>query len=414
MYSLYGIVQILKIKGQSAQKFIEKIMSRKIRVAQVITRMDWGGSPDVLRILCQKLDPGLYDLRIFIGRTQHPTAKTKLFFEAFQDQITFIPELKRDINLWHDWLAFWKLYRSFKSEKFDLVHTHTAKAGALGRIAARLARVPVIIHTPHGHNFYGYFNWFISRLIIGIERLLAGFTDKIIALTNLEKWDYLKFKVAGQEKTVLVYMGLELDKFSKQDPQKITSRLDINPQDKVVGYVGRLDAVKGAQFFVQACRLCLEQNPALSFILVGEGSLRAQLQNKVCSWGLKDKITFLGWQDNVAELMSIMDILVLPSLNEAVGIVLIEAQSLGIPVVASNVGGIPEIIKDQETGLLVKPGDPQDIASAVLSLLNDPARAKEMSIAAKNWIGERFKAEKMVEANSLLYQKTLQEKNVRI
>ncbi|MCX5708237.1 MAG: glycosyltransferase family 4 protein, partial [Candidatus Omnitrophica bacterium] len=371
-------------------------MDRKIKVAQVITRMDWGGSPDVLRVLCQKLDPDIYELRIFVGSTSHPTPKTSSFFAAFKDKITFIPELKREISLWNDWLVLVKLSRMFKKEKFDIVHTHTAKAGALGRLAARLAGVPIIVHTPHGHNFYGYFNQFASWLVILIEKFLATFTDRIMALTELEKADYLKFKVASGKKPVLIYMGLELGGFLPGDPAKIKESLDIRNQEKVVGYVGRLEPIKGPQFFVEAARICLENNHLSRFILVGEGSLRQELEEKVASWGLKGKIVFVGWRDDIADIMSILDILVLPSLNEAVGIVLLEAQSLGVPVVASEVGGIPEMIKDKETGILVGPGEPAGLALAINNLLSDPERLRSMSVAGKNWVKDRFKAEDMV------------------
>ena len=386
-------------------------MHRKIKIAQVITRMDWGGSPDLLRIICQNLDPQIYELRIFIGLTSHPSVKTEAFLQSFEERITVIPELQRDIRVWKDWFAFWRLYRIFKKEKFDILHTHTAKAGAVGRLAGRLAGIPVVIHTPHGHNFYGYFNGFITRIIVLIERGLAVLTDKIIALTVLERSDYLKFGVAENEKIALVYTGLELDDFLPKDPEGLKAGLDINKEDKVVGYVGRLDSVKGAQFFVEAARICLLENPAMRFILIGEGELRSCLEKKVSSWGLKDKVRFLGWREDVADLMSIMDILVLPSLNEAVGIVLIEAQSLGVPVVASNVGGIPEIVKDKQTGILVRPGDPQEIAGAVNGLLSDPRKMQEMSAAARSWVRGKFKAGDMVRAISDIYQEALEEKN---
>jgi glycosyltransferase involved in cell wall biosynthesis len=387
-------------------------MDKKIKIAQVITRMDWGGSPDVLRVLCQKLDPNIYELRIFVGSTSHPTLKTSSFFSAFKDKITFIPELKREICFWNDWLAFVKLWREFKKERFDIVHTHTAKAGALGRLAARLAGVPVVIHTPHGHNFYGYFNRFASGLVILIEKFLAIFTDRIITLTELEKADYLKFKVADGKKAILIYMGLELDGFLPGDPVKIKERLKINDQDKVVGYVGRLEPIKGPQFFVEAARICLENNSVARFILVGEGSLRQELEEKVASWGLKAKIIFLGWRYDIADIMSILEILVLPSLNEAVGIVLLEAQSLGIPVVASEVGGVPEMIQDKQTGILVRPGSAAALALAVNNLLSDPERLRSMSALGKNWVKDRFKAEDMVSKISCLYQELLKEKNV--
>jgi glycosyltransferase involved in cell wall biosynthesis len=404
MYTLYGIIPVLNN--------LRVHMNRKIKVAQVITRMDWGGSPDVLRVLCQKLDPDIYELKIFVGSTGHPTAKTNAFFAAFKDKITFIPELKREVSFRDDWLALVKFTRLFKKGKFDIVHTHTAKAGVIGRLAARLAGVPVVVHTPHGHNFYGYFNRFFSGLIILIEKFLTIFTDRIMALTELEKNDYLKFKVANENKVILIYMGLELDGFLPVDSAKIKESLNIGDQEKVVGFVGRLEPIKGPQFFVDAARLCLENNRLPRFILVGEGSLRQDLEQKVDSWGLKNKIVFLGWRDDIADIMSVLDILVLPSLNEAVGIVLLEAQSLGVPVVASEVGGIPEMVQDKQTGILVRPGSAAALSLAINNLLSDPQRLRAMSAAGKNWVKDRFKAEDMVSKISGLYQAILKEKNV--
>ncbi len=387
---------------------------RKIKIAQVITRMDWGGSPDVLRIICQKLDPDIYELEIFIGSTSYPSAKTSSFFAAFKDKITFIPELKREISLWNDLLAFWKLCQVFNKRKFDIIHTHTAKAGALGRLAARLAGVSIIIHTPHGHNFYGYFNKFFSEAIILIEKFLATFTDRIIALTGLEKTDYLKFKVIGERKLILIHMGLELEGFLPADSVKIKEKLKIGPGEKVVGFVGRLEAIKGADFFVQAAGLCLKNSANVKFILVGEGSKRRKLEEKVNSEGLKEQIIFVGWQEDVASIMGILDILVLPSLNEAVGIVLLEAQSLGVPVIASNVGGIPEMVNPEASGILVPPAEPEILALAISQLLADSQRLQDMSRSAKDWVKDRFKADRMCEKVIDVYQQELKEKNVII
>jgi glycosyltransferase involved in cell wall biosynthesis len=385
---------------------------RKIKVCQVITRMDWGGSPDVLRLLCWKLDPDIYELKIFIGSTSHPSEKTRLFFAAFEPQITFVPELKREIDLWNDWLAFWKLFRVFKKEKFDIVHTHTAKAGALGRLAACLAGVPAIIHTPHGHNFYGYFNRFFSAAIILIEKFLSIFTCKIMVLTQLERNDYLKFRVAGDKKIILIYMGLELDKFIGQNPQKFRSNLNIDPSEKLVGFVGRLDPIKGAQVFVRAAGLCLKADTRAKFILAGEGALRRKLEESAESAGFNGRVIFVGWREDVADVMSALDILVLPSLNEAAGMVLIEAQSLGVPVIASNVGGIPEMIKQGQTGILVPANDPEALASAIKELLSDPQRLQAMSEAGRSWVKSRFKAEDMTARIIDVYFQALKEKHV--
>jgi len=365
----------------------------------------------VLRVICRNLDPQVYDLRIVIGKTEHFSGKTRSFLDEFADRLVIIPELKRDVCLWDDWTAFCKLWGVFRRGKFDIVHTHTAKAGALGRLAALIAGVPVIIHTPHGHNFYGYFNKAVSRMVIIIERFLALFTDRMIALTELEKNDYSRFKVASGGKVVLIYMGLEPDILKPGNSGELRNKLEIESSGKLIGYVGRLDPVKGPQFFIEAARICLASNPGLKFVLCGEGSLRRQLEDRVDLLGLKGRIIFLGWREDAPDIISCLDMLILPSLNEAVGIVLIEAQSLGVPVIASNVGGVPETLRDGQTGILVPPGDPRAIAEAAAGLLADPQKMRNMSAAAREWAGRKFKAGDMVEHICAVYRQVIEEKN---
>jgi len=378
--------------------------------------MDWGGSPDILRVLCRGLDPAVFDVSLIIGKTGHASAKTRVFLEEFKGKVTVIKQLKRDISPFDDIAAFIKLYRIFRETGFDVVHTHTAKAGALARLAAFLAGVPVIIHTPHGHNFYGYFNAFFSGLIRTIEKLLSRFTDKIMVLTELEKSDHIKYRVANRDKLVLINQGLDLSGFEPDSKDSISARenLGISGNCLVAGFVGRLEPVKGPQYFIKAAKKILEEREDVRFILTGEGSLRRELEDDVSSWGLRERIVFLGWQENVPGVMSAMDMLVLPSLNEAVGIVLIEAQSLGIPVIASDVGGIPEVVKDGQTGLLVRPADPDALAKAMLKLLDDPALRRAMSGSASAWCRGRFTADAMLDKVTRMYKEVIGEKHVRL
>ena len=378
----------------------------KIKVAQVITRMDWGGSPDIVRIICSNLDPAVYDITLILGQTRYPNAKTKMFLNKIGAKTIIIPQLKRDINFLSDTIAFLKLYSLFRRYRFDIVHTHTAKAGALGRLAAFLARVPVIVHTLHGHNFYGYFGKSFSKIIVFVERFLSRVTDKIIVLTGLEKEDLVKFKAGRAEKMRIIYQGLELENlFSDNlDKAKIRSGLGIAQGESVVGMVSRLEAVKGPQYFIEAALLLAKRIAGIKFILVGEGKLRRKLEERVREAGLADNFIFTGWRDDALDVASVFDVLVLPSLNEAVGIVLIEAQYIGIPVVATNVGGIPEIVRHNETGVLVEPADPAALAQAVECLLTDKEKRRKLAGAAHAWVRGRFMAEDMVAEISKLYQ----------
>ena len=384
-------------------------MMRRIKIAQVITRLDWGGSPDIVRIMCAHLDPRNYDITLVTGPTKYPTAKTSEFLKSFKGKVIEIPHLKREVNPFDDIPAFFELYNLFRRERFDIVHTHTTKAGILGRIAARLARCRVTVHTPHGHIFYGYFSPAATGAIVAAESFATLFTDKIIALTQLEKRDMIKFGVARADKIEVIYQGLELEKYALAAPCRALTRKSFNIEDDelVVGMVGRLEPVKGADYFVEAAKLISPAAPKVKFIMAGDGSLREKLEARVKMSGLMPKFIFAGWREDIPEILSMLDVLVLPSLNEAVGMAALEAGAAGVPVVATNVGGIPEVVKDNETGILVGPGDPQALAEAINALLKDPEKRRELSERGKAWVRGRFEAAEMTHRISELYEELL-------
>ena len=371
--------------------------------------MDWGGSPDIFRIICSRLDQAAFDVSVIVGKTGHPTQKTKEFLARFKGRIVFVDALVRDVHPLFDCAAWWRMYRLFRREKFDIVHTHTAKAGALGRLAAFCAGVPVIIHTPHGHNFYGYFNRFVSAMIIVIEKFLSLLTTRIIVFTELERRDYIALGVSNDAKTTAFSTAVEFEELMHRAlPRREVRQLLGLPADTVIiGFVGRLELIKGAEYLLQAARAITDKRKDSIFVFMGEGSRREWMSAQVRSWGMEDRIKFVGWQENAVILMSAFDILVLPSLNEAVGLVLIEAQAQGVPVIATKVGGIPEVVKDRETGLLVAAQDPAALQSAIEDLLNDPGRRQEMARKAQEFVKDRFGAARLIERLSGIYRETL-------
>ena len=377
----------------------------KIKIAQVITRMDWGGSPDIVSILCQRLDREKYDIRLICGVTVYPSGKNKEFFKKFEGNIFRLTRLKRNVNIFNDVFSFFSLYRLFRRERFDIVHTHTTKAGVLGRISAVCAGVPAVIHSPHGHIFYGYFGPLVSKAVVVLERFMTHFTDKIIALTELEKRDLVTFKVAGPEKIVVINSGLELNNYRKinVDTGRIRDGLGLEEDMALAGFVGRLEPVKGPEYFIRAAALVAGELTEVKFLIVGEGSLRNKLESECEKSGIRDKVIFTGWREDITEILSILNVLVLPSLNEAVGRVLIEAGACGVPVVAARVGGVPEVVKDNQTGILVPPGEPEALAGAMIALLEDKEKRQRMGERAENWVGAKFGVNKMVERVSSLY-----------
>jgi len=387
----------------------------RIKIAQVITRLDWGGAPEIFVNLCKHLDVNLFELHIFVGKTLKPTEKTQEFLKRFSCQITFIPELVRDINPLKDILAFVRLFLLLRRKNFDIVHTHTAKAGLIGRLAARLAGVPKVIHTPHGHNLYGYFNPVLSWIILKTERLLTFFTDMIVALTEVEKNELNAFGVVALEKIVVIRQGLDPENFEDITvcPNEVKKALGICPEAKVVGVISRLEPVKGILYFVRAQEELLKRNSNIRFIICGEGSQRKKIESEIRLRNLQDVTIMTGWLDDIRPILSILDVLVLPSLNEAVGIVLIQAQAQGIPVVASRVGGIPEVVNEGVSGLLVAPKDSLAMAQAIIQLLDKRTEISQRKQLTRQWLRQRYELKNMINLHVELYRKVFNEKTLK-
>lgn len=383
---------------------------KKIRIAHIITRMDRGGAPDVVRILIEQADPALFDMVLIYGRTLVPTDRVKDFLGKLgSGRVYQIDALRRDVHPFFDVLAFIRILALLKKEKFDIVHTHTAKAGFLGRIAARCAGVRVVVHSPHGHNFYGYFRAVGSRLVVWAERLAGVYCDKIHALTKLEKTDMAGLGILKEDKIEVIYCGVELDFFQRnaEAADVLKKTLGIPANVPVAGYVGRLEPVKGPKYFIRAAGHVHKRTPEARFIVAGEGALRPRLEREARRLGMADVVHFIGWQEDAASVYSALDVLVLPSLNEAVGRSLLEAQAVGVAIVASKVGGVPEIIQDGITGVLFAPRDVKSLAEIMARLLKDPSWRETLIAAGRARVKEFFEDRLMVRHFTELYHQML-------
>ena len=327
--------------------------------------------------------------------------------EARRRGVTFIcvSSLVRRINPLKDFRALcalgWLIFR----EKPAMVHTHSSKAGILGRLAAKLVGVPIIVHTPHGHVFYGHFNRFISKIFLWIEKWFAFLTDRIIALTEGEKTDYLNLGVGRPHQLLTIHSGVDIGAYIFNHVDVIDKRqsLGLCANGLLVGFVGWLLPIKGPLHLLRAMPEVWSVHPDSTLVFVGKGDLDVDLRAEALQIEANGKVRFLGWRDDVAEIMQIFDIFVLPSLNEGMGRVLVEAMAAGKPVVASNVGGIPDLVKDEITGLLVPPGDQQALANAIMRLADNPSEARRMGAAGKLYC-HPFSLEAMVEKLDHLYE----------
>ena len=397
-------------------------VNTRIKVIHIITRLDMGGSAQNTLLTALNHDPNRYSVCLIKGST-HESAMTEAEAQLVNKQLATakkqgievvdVPALLRRISPFNDIKSFVSIFRILRTSKPDIVHTHTSKAGILGRLAAWMARVPIIIHTPHGHVFYGHFGRSLSKIFLQMEKLLGRITHHHIALTPEECNDYLCLRVSNPGNTTVIYSGVDIRRFRKVAKQRTEKRKELGtpPDSLVIGYVGWLIPIKGVTYLVSAMARAAEQHPKSLLVLVGKGDDKGEeevkLKKQVESLGLADKVLFLGWRADVEEIMGCFDILVLPSLNEGMGRVLVEAMAAGLPIVASSVGGIPDLVKDGKNGLLVPPADASALAKTISDLLSDKEKRNRMGEAGKKMC-RQYSAEAMLEQIDDLYTELLE------
>jgi glycosyltransferase involved in cell wall biosynthesis len=322
-----------------------------------------------------------------------------------------IPPLVRRINPVRDLQALFAIWKLLKREKPPIVHTHTYKAGVLGCWAAKMAGVPIIIHTPHGHIFFGHFSPLVTGFFMMIERLTAAIVDRMVALTAGERRDYIACSVANPEKMVTIHSGVNIDRFMKLkvNIEGKKRSLGLNTEFPVVGTVGWLLPIKGPIYLLRAMAEVWQNHPDIHLVYVGKGDLEEDVKREASRTGVSDKVKFLGWRDDIPEIMQILDVFVLPSLNEGMGRVLLEAMASGKPIVASNVGGIPDLVKDGQNGFLVRPGDVNGLSLAIKKLIEDKELRVKMGAKGRT-MAQSYGVEEMIRKIDDLYTALYQEK----
>lgn len=355
--------------------------TRPLRVLHVITRLDRGGSTTNTLLTVAGLSPG-FRPHLAYGRTQDfPPLAVELRGTV---EMTEIAELVREISPLKDLVALGKLYRLIRRGKFDLVHTHSSKAGFLGRVAARLAGVPAIVHTPHGHVFGGYFDAARTRLYVLLERWAATFTDRIIGLTEQEVRDHLELRIGTRARFVSIASGVELERFRAPSlGSEVRAALGLPPDAFLIGSVGRLEPVKGHMYLLEAFTTLAPRFPNLFLALAGEGELSGALRDFARGSGFSDRMRFLGWREDIPALVHAFDLFALPSLNEGMGRALVEAMAASLPIVAARAGGISEVLAGGAAGLLVEAADAGALARGIEELLVNPELRRGLGEAAR-------------------------------
>ncbi len=382
----------------------------KIRVAHIITRLCRGGAQENTFHTVRLANLERYEVDLISGPTRGPEGSMEPMVLAAGIPILREPFLTRNPAPLRDYLALKRLTKRLREGRYDLVHTHTSKAGFLGRLAAERAGIPAIVHTPHGNVFQGYFNPYLTRLFVWMERHGARRTDRIIELTQGGITEHLAEDIGRREQYRVIFSGIDIAPYADAIARRQETRhaLGVGDDELLVGGVGRLEPVKGFAYFVEAAQRIAERTPGPRFIIVGQGSLDAELRRAAAPLGTR--FVFTGPRDDVPALMAAMDVLVVPSINEGMGRVLLEAGAAATPVVATRTGGIPDIVDDGETGLLVPPRYAEALTEAVVELMAAPERRHWMGATARAKIVPQYSLENMVRQIEAVYEEILHEK----
>jgi glycosyltransferase involved in cell wall biosynthesis len=381
-----------------------------IKVLRAITRLNIGGPAIHAILLTAALDDGAQFRSTLVAGTTAPHEGDMLdLAHARSIKPVLLPTLGRELSPLYDLSSLARMVRLIRQLRPDVVHTHMAKAGTIGRLAARMCGVPLIVHTYHGHVFHSYFGRAKTRAFLTIERLLGLATDRIIVVGDGQRDEIASYGVAPRDKLEPIRLGLELGQFlsAEQRRGQLRRELGVASDTPLVGIVARLVPIKAHEVFFDAAVKVLDSIPRTRFVVVGDGKRRSELQALVRRLGISEKVDFLGWRRDMVEVYADLDVVALTSRNEGSPVALIEALAAARAVVSTAVGGVPEVVIHGTTGLTVPSADPPTLAAAVVTLLRDRDLATQLGAAGRRYVYPRYDSTRLVEDVRNLYLREL-------
>lgn len=380
-----------------------------MRVAHVITRLIVGGAQEntIASVLGLRRKPDL-KVTLISGPTCGPEGSLEHLVRQPTEGFFLVPSLIRSIHPWKDLMGWRSLTRLFRDQRPDLVHTHSGKAGILGRAAARSAGVPLIVHTIHGPSF-GHFQGAVANTVFtNAERLAGRWTTHFVVVANAMRDQYLAAGIGHPGQYTTIYSGFPLEPYLKaaHDPG-LRARWGFQPDDIIIGKIARLFKLKGHEDLLAVAPELLSRHPRIKLLLVGDGLWREQFENQVRSMGIRDRVVFTGLvsPETVPPLLGIMDILVHLSLREGLPRAAAQASAAGKPVVAYDCDGAREVCLDHQTGFLVPAGDRRSLVERISRLARDEALRRHLGEQGRELARSRFPVEKMVDDLHALYQR---------
>lgn len=392
---------------------------KKIKVLRIIARLNIGGPAIHTVLLTEGLDKERFESVLVCGRVSKDEGDMGYYAQAKGVKPVFIPRLRREIGFFGDVSAFFKLLQVIAKERPDIIHTHTAKAGTLGRCAGLLynflgvflrRKKAALVHTFHGHVFEGYFGRVKSGVFILVEKFLALFSERLITVSASVKKELLRFGIACDGKIEVIPLGFDLDKFLAIEE---SGREAFN-----IGIVGRLVPVKNHRLFLDAAhKLASRGFKNLRFKIVGDGELRKELEDYAVALGIGDFVDFRGWQRDLAAVYSGLDIVVLSSLNEGTPVSLIEAMASARAVISSEVGGVADLMGEAlgagglkdfrlfSRGILFDSGDAEGLAQSLAFFIAHPDKRLESGRRGRAYAREQFSKQRLIRDIEQLYHK---------
>ena len=392
------------------------------KVLRIINRFNLGG-PTYNAAYLTKYLPSNFETLLVGGMKDDSEDSSQHILDSLQITPLIIPEMMRKVNLIYDKEAYNKIYDLIKNFKPDIIHTHASKAGTLGRLAAYNLKVPVIVHTYHGHVFHSYFNWIKTGFYKAVERNLAKKSTCIIAVSDHQKEELAhEHKICPHQKIRVIPLGFDLDRFNTEvelKRAKIRTRYSIGEDEISIGIVGRLVPVKNHTMFLKAIKFVSEHSQKkIKGFIVGDGEERKNIENTATQLGIKfgnekdgsynnSLLIFTSWIKEVDEINAAMDIIALTSKNEGTPVSLIEAQACNKPIVTTNVGGIENVVIPGKTALLSEPFDQEKFNLNLLFMVENDNVRKNFSMRGNEFVKDKFNYKRLVTDMTSLYDNLL-------
>ncbi|MCX7875229.1 MAG: glycosyltransferase family 4 protein [Melioribacteraceae bacterium] len=390
-------------------------MEKEIKVLHIITLFTVGGATENTLFTVAGLIKKGYKVDIITGSSKNDEGGMFKLAEELNVPVFTFRNLQRPISLVNDIKIIIDLYKHIKKNKYHIVHTHSAKAGVVGRIAAWLSKTPIIIHHNHGKPYHRFQSFWLRNSYKLIEKFASHFCDKIVSVTNTIVNEMSQDKIAPKEKFVVIRSGFDISMFKNYDFTKtseIRKKYNVDEDDILIGKIARFSELKGHIFLLNAFEKVIKQKPNSKLILIGDGECKSTLMKFIDEKKLNDKIVFTGmiWPNEIPSIISILDVVVHTSLLEGLPRVFVQSLLMGKPVISFDLDGAAEVIEDGKNGYLVEPKNTEMLADRILDLIVNPSKAKSFGDYAKNNIREDFSIEAMVENNNKLYLELISKK----